>query len=539
MKCTLNWNDRSLVKKMMHLPGRIISKWFRNSQIADRLRNQIQGHLLNELSSTGLLIEELFCDRVEPVWSHFITQLLTHVHASQKLIYSVMEKCDDDILNKINSEIDLCQAISSKIDWKDAEDAALLLLKLLIKLTAKLGKPITEFYKTNDELTSIRFLIAFGLLDKDRCFATQFITDDLLLVRAMRFCVRQSDLKRWDILMDVATSFPYFETTLQQISEHLRSKLVDLIVGQFFELQEPSAEVINETVKVMVSSSVDMKSVAQTISNKIKSTDLLQFDCSDIEIATTIATSLPSSSATYFIISTADLVDKLSVLDKTYGLEIMDAQECLASPIVKSLFNENVDDNFTLLPHLGYAVFITSYLDMVLEEHMRYCTTSFLYAVAVSSLASINTVCDEKLIDTGASLKNLINNLVLVNGQLVENILSECISLIAKGNESLCLFITLRSLANSLCAEKVEALFKTSSKNLDPYGITFCSAALRLQDASSVCDDYCDPYISMKYWTGRFEIASSSENSVNLLQLFTQFMVEGRSTLEEYLFTYK
>ncbi len=49
MKCTLNWNDKSLVKKMVHLPGRIISKWFRNSQIADRLRNQIQDHLLNEV----------------------------------------------------------------------------------------------------------------------------------------------------------------------------------------------------------------------------------------------------------------------------------------------------------------------------------------------------------------------------------------------------------------------------------------------------------------------------------------------------------
>ncbi len=92
----------------------------------------------------------------------------------------------------------------------------------------------------------------------------------------------------------------------------------------------------------------------------------------------------------------------------------MDAQECLASPIIKSLFNENMDDNFTLLPHLGYAVFITSYLDMVLEQNMRYCTTSFLYAIAVSSLASINTVCNEKLIDTGANLKNLIKNLVLV-----------------------------------------------------------------------------------------------------------------------------
>ncbi len=72
--------------------------------------------------------------------------------------------------------------------------------------------------QTNDELTSIRFLIAFGLLDKDRCFAAHFITDDLLLVRAMRFCVRQSDLKRWDILMDIATSFPDFDTALQQVS---------------------------------------------------------------------------------------------------------------------------------------------------------------------------------------------------------------------------------------------------------------------------------------------------------------------------------
>ncbi len=107
----------------------------------------LQSFSFFQLSSTGPLIEELFYDEVEPVWSHFIAQLLTHVHASQKLIYSVMEKCDDDILNKIASEIDLCQAISSKINWKDAEDAALLMLKLLIKFSAKFDKPITEFYK--------------------------------------------------------------------------------------------------------------------------------------------------------------------------------------------------------------------------------------------------------------------------------------------------------------------------------------------------------------------------------------------------------
>lgn len=38
------------------------------------------------------------------------------------------------------------------------------------------------------------------------------------------------------------------------------------------------SEIINETVEVMVSSSVDMKSVAQTITNKIKSINLLQYE---------------------------------------------------------------------------------------------------------------------------------------------------------------------------------------------------------------------------------------------------------------------
>lgn len=97
-----------------------------------------------------------------------------------------------------------------------------------------------------------------------------------------------------------------------------------------------------------------------------------------------------------------------------YGLEIMDAQECLASSIAKSLFNGNVDNNSMLLPHLSYAVFIISYLDMALEEHVGYCTTSFLYAITVLSLASINTICSEKLIDIRTNLNNLVNNLILV-----------------------------------------------------------------------------------------------------------------------------
>ncbi|EFO25535.2 hypothetical protein LOAG_02947 [Loa loa] len=562
MKCSLKWNDKLLVRKMVHLPERIVSKWFQNMQIGYRLRHQIQDHLLNELPSTEPLVEELFCDRMEPVWSNFVVQLLKHAHASQKLVYNVMEKCNDDMLNEISSRIDLCHAISSKIDWENAEDTALLMLKLLIKFTTRFGKHIIEFYKANDELTSMRFLLAFGLLGKERCSAAHFIDDDLLLIRAMRFCVHQADLKRWEVLMDIATSFPYFETALQQIlvenryqidqqllitvlnkqgqeiSENLRSKLVDLIIGQFFESEEPSSKIINEAIEVMVSSSVDMKSVAQTISNKIKSTNLFQFDYSDIEIATTIAASLPSSCATYFIINTSDLADKLSSLDKKYGLEIMDAQECLASPIVKSLFIENVGDDSTLLSHLGYAIFIISYLDMAVEEHMRYYTTSFLYAVAISSLASINTVCSEKLIDARTSLNNLVNNSILANEQIKENLLSECISLIVNGNESLCLFIALRSLANDLCMEKVEALFKASIKNLNPITVAFCSAALRLQDAPEVCGDYCNPSITMKYWTSRFEITSSLKKSVNPLKRFSQFMVEGRSALEEYVFTY-
>lgn len=40
------------------------------------------------------------------------------------------------------------------------------------------------------------------------------------------------------------------------------------------------------------------------------------FSCSGIEIATSIATSLPSSSVVYFIINSTDLADNLSALDK-------------------------------------------------------------------------------------------------------------------------------------------------------------------------------------------------------------------------------
>ncbi|VDK68810.1 unnamed protein product [Onchocerca ochengi] len=557
-KCTLKWNDRSLVRKMVHLPERIVIICFDYSEIVFRLRCQLREHFLNELPSTEPLIEELFYDRVEPIWSDFIEQLLSHTCASQKLIANVMEKCSDDILKDINSRIDLCQAISSKVDWEDVEDTALLMLKLLIKFTAMLDKQISEFYKADDELTSIRFLIAFGLLN-EKYSAAHFI-DEPVLVKAMQFCIHQTDLKRWSILMDIAMLFPYFETALQQvlvenrcqidqqllvtvlnkrgreISEDLRSKLVDLIIGHFFETEESSSEVINEIIEAMVSSSVDMKSVAQIISNKLNAIDLLQFDYSVIEIATTIAASLPSSSAVYFIINCTDLADKFSLLDRKYGLEIMDVQECLASPVVTSLFSENVDNNSTLLPYLSYAIFIINYLDMIAEAYTRHYTTSFLYAVAISSLASINTICNEQFIDARTNLNNLVNQLILTNEQLKEDLLSECISLIAEGNESLCLLAALRLLADGLCMEKIEAVFKVSGKNLDPFGIILCSAALRFQ--GKVYEGYCDPPVSIKHWISHFEMASSLKEPVNLLQLLAQFMVEGRSTLEEYIFTY-
>lgn len=105
-------------------------------------------HWINyfQLPSTEPIIEELFCEKVQPVWSDFITQLLGHTHASQKLVHNVVEKCNDDILECINSRVDLCQIISSKIDWNDAEDNAMLMLMLLMKLAAKFNKQITEFY---------------------------------------------------------------------------------------------------------------------------------------------------------------------------------------------------------------------------------------------------------------------------------------------------------------------------------------------------------------------------------------------------------
>ncbi|KAM3716551.1 E3 ubiquitin-protein ligase listerin [Dirofilaria immitis] len=560
-KHTLKWNDSSLVRKIVHLPERIVNICCGYPEIVSRLRCQFQEHLLSELPSSEPLIEELFCDIVEPVWSNFIEQLLTHTCASQKLIASVIEKCNDDILKDLNSRIDLCQTISSKIDWKTVEGTALLMLKLLIKFAAMFGKQIIEFYEVGDELTSIRFLIAFGLLNEEKYSAIHFV-DELILVNAMQFCVHQADLERWNIVMNIATMFPYFETALQQvlvenrcqidqqflttvlnklgreISEDLRNKLVNLIVGHFFEVQEPSSEVINETVKAMVSSNVDMKSVAQIIVNKLNAIDLLQSDYSGIEISTAIAASLPLSSATHFIISSTDLVDKFAVLDKKYGLEIIDALECLGAPVVKSLIIENVDNNSTLLSHLNYAIFIINYLNMVAEEHIEHCTTNFLYAVGILSVASINTICNERLTDIRTYLNNLVKQLILANERLREDLLSECISLIAEGNESLCLFAALRLLADGLCVEKIENIFKAFVKNLDFFEIMLCSSALRFQDAGKVCDVYRDPPIYIRHWISHFEMASSLEDSTNLLQLFAQFMVEGRSTLEEFLFTY-
>lgn len=186
MKYAPKWSDRSLVRKIAHLPERIFSKWFQNSETAYRLRRKIQKRLLDEvlfvlqflteirtfckcsfekfkknggcavidslcsafqLPSTEPIIEEIFCDKVEPVWSDFIAQLLIHTHASQKLVYDVVEKCGDDVLKLVNSQFDLCQAIASKIDWNGVEDTTLLMLMLLIKLAAKFNKQITQFYK--------------------------------------------------------------------------------------------------------------------------------------------------------------------------------------------------------------------------------------------------------------------------------------------------------------------------------------------------------------------------------------------------------
>uniref|UniRef100_A0A915PRK9 E3 ubiquitin-protein ligase listerin n=1 Tax=Setaria digitata TaxID=48799 RepID=A0A915PRK9_9BILA len=558
MKCTLKWGDKSLVRKIVHLPGRIISKCTNYPETASRVRCQIEEHLLNELPSTEELIEELFCDGYEPISSTFLEQLLRNISVSQKLTSALLEKCSDNVLEDINSRLNLCQAISSKINWDDTEDTALLMLKLLIKFATMFGNEITEFYKLNDELSSIRFLTAFGLLDTGKYSAINFVSDEVVLIKAMQFCVDHIDVKRWGVLVDVVGSFPCFQAALQQvlienryrvdqqllttllskqgqkISENLRSKLVDLVIKHLFET-EASSETINETVKMMASWGVNLKSVAQIITNKLSAADL-QFDYCVTEIATTIATLLPSSSAADFVINYSDLIDKFAALDEKYGLEIMENQECLASSsAVKSLFSGKMRNDSTLLPHLNYAVFIINYLDVVAKDNIE-CTTSFLYAVAVSSLAFINTIISEDLVDTSTVLNSLVNRVILGNEELRDNLLSECTSLIGKGSGSLCLFLALRRLIDGLSLERIETLFKDFAKTLDPFRLEFCCAALRFQGA--VCDDYCNPPSSMKQWTGRFELMSSLRESVNPLQLLVQFMTEGRSVLEEYVFTY-
>lgn len=91
----------------------------------------------------------------------------------------------------------------------------------------------------------------------------------------------------------------------------------------------------------------------------------------------------------------------------------MEALECLTSPVIKSLFIEDID-NSTLSRHLGYAIFIMNYLDIAFEEHIESCAASFLYAIVISFLASLNTVCSEKLIDARTTLNDLINTSILV-----------------------------------------------------------------------------------------------------------------------------
>lgn len=54
-------------------------------------------------------------------------------------------------------------------------------------------------------------------------------------------------------------------------------------------------------------------------------------------------------------------------------------------------------------------------------------------------------------------------------------------SLVKTWNGSLCLLLALRTLANGMCQESIEAIFKDAVRNFDVSTKALCSTALRLQ----------------------------------------------------------
>ncbi|VDN07438.1 unnamed protein product [Thelazia callipaeda] len=579
MKHILSWNEKSQNKKMANTLVSTINKCGSYPPIKLQLCTQIEEFFLNDLPLSEQLIEEFFCDQIKPSWLKCIEKLIENSLSSQRIIYYLLEKCDDDMLRRINSPVHICQALSSKINWEKSEDEALLLLMLLMKLTIIFGQQITDFYKLDDELASVRFLLAFGLLDKVKYSSSQFLSYDQVLTKAMRFCIRQVDTKRWSAVLDIAPLFFNFEAVLEQacylklfcihknfvtsdpwldlssirnirmhfkieyhlaqnhmttscvvifsvednfvqISEHMRNNLTTIITENFFKselspgLNSRSIEDIQYSMEGLVSSDVDMKLIAEIVSDKL-SVNLPQPDYLAIEAATAVANLLPLSSLVHFIITCEDLLHKFATLDETYVLEILDMNECLSSPVAFKLLidKSQQDDDFILSSHLTYAVFMSNYLEKLFEENIGNCLPTYLYAIVVFSLLSLNTINNENFSDLYETLDDFVNQKIMGNDELRESLLIECLSLISRGNESLCLFLALRILADNFHAEKIGTVLNDFIRNFSCTVLTFCIAAFRfrgLQGTRTQPEHHCFELSSMQYWTGVFEMTTSN-----------------------------
>lgn len=99
----------------------------------------------------------------------------------------------------------------------------------------------------------------------------------------------------------------------------------------------------------------------------------------------------------------------------------MENNEYLASPMVVTLFtgareDEDNNDDTVLLSHLNYAQFILNYLTAIpSNEYMEDRVPSVLFAVALSSLVSINTINKRRFTEVQKNMDTIINRDILVS----------------------------------------------------------------------------------------------------------------------------
>ncbi|VDK28242.1 unnamed protein product [Gongylonema pulchrum] len=339
VRYSLDWDDIPLTRKLAELPRRIFDLWSKSPETVSELRVKIERYLTSELSRMEPVIEAMFRDEVEPVWSSFVERVLESAVVSLDVKIHLLERCSEHVLKDINDRLPLCQFISEKIDWSENEDIARRLLKLLFRLSAVFDRRVAEFYKFDVESAFLRLLDTFEWLDvNERSGAAQYIGNDEILDRAVDYCMEQTDRKRWDVLLDIISSLPYLKTALQrilernrynridqelllsllnklglQLEEQVRAEFAESVLNYYIGLKSISPELIRKVVLVMMSSGVNVDFVAQFIASKLLAAD---FPSHGVQVAIGITDSLPHAFAPFFLMNIDDMAEKFDILDK-------------------------------------------------------------------------------------------------------------------------------------------------------------------------------------------------------------------------------